>query len=94
MESEITTVLATVSFEKTPLLEISAKAEAIQALGWEEYDRLPQRWIVKYEKVVALSDTPADGELADVMGSYWVDPDLLHTDDLITYEETEQRAGP
>ena len=56
--SEITNALAMVSFEETPLLEISVKAAAIEALGWSAYDRLPHRWIVKYEKVVSHADSP------------------------------------
>ena len=63
-----------VSFEKTPLLEISVKAAAIEALGWSEYDRLPHRWIVKYEKAVAHADRPPADELKDTMDDYWVDP--------------------
>lgn len=89
MESEITTALATVSFEETPLLEISVKAAAIEALGWREYDRLPHRWIVKYEKVVAHADSPPANELASVMGDYWVDPSDISVADLVTTEETE-----
>ena len=89
MESEIETVLAAVSFEKTPLLEISVKAAAIEALGWREYSRLPQRWIVKYEKVVAQTDSPFADELANVMDDYWVDPSDIPAADLLTSEETE-----
>jgi hypothetical protein len=87
-ESEIATVLAAVSFERTPLLEISHKVAAIEALGWQEYDRLPHRWIVKYEKVVGRGDTPDGDELADVMGEYWVDPGTLRADYLLTYDES------
>ncbi len=89
MESEITTALALVSFEETPLLEISVKAAAIEALGWREYDRLPHRWIVKYEKVVAQADSPPADELESVMGGYWVDPSDIPVADLVTTEETE-----
>ena len=89
MESEIETALAAVSFEKTPLLEISVKAAAIEALGWREYDRLPHRWIVKYEKVVAQADSPPEDELANVMDDYWVDPSDIPAADLLTREETE-----
>ncbi len=89
MESEIETALAAVSFEKTPLLEISVKAAAIEALGWREYSRLPQRWVVKYEKVVAQADSPLADELASVMGDYWVDPSDIPAADLLTREETE-----
>ena len=89
MESEIETALAAVSFERTPLLEISVKAAAIEALGWREYDRLPHRWIVKYEKVVAQADRPPDDELANVMDDYWVDPSDIPPADLLTRGETE-----
>lgn len=89
MESEIETALAAVSFEKTPLLEVSVKAAAIEALGWHEYSRLPQRWIVKYEKVVAQADSPLADELASVMGDYWVDPSDIPAADLLTREEAE-----
>jgi hypothetical protein len=87
--SEITNALAAVSFEETPLLEISAKAAAIEALGWSEYARLPHRWIVKYEKVVAHADSPPADELRDVMGDYWVDPSDIPVADLVTTEEVE-----
>ena len=89
MRSEITNALAVVSFEKTPLLEISVKAAAIEALGWSEYARLPHRWIVKYEKVVAHADTPPGNELEDLMGDYWVDPSDIPVADLVTTEEVE-----
>ena len=89
MQSEITTSLSAVSFEETPLLEISVKAAAIEALGWREYDRLPHRWIVKYEKVVAHADSPPPDELENVMGEYWVDPSDISVADLVTTEETE-----
>ena len=87
MGSEITNALAVVSFEETPLLEISVKAAAVEALGWSEYARLPQRWIVKYEKVVAHADSPPADELKNVMGDYWVDPADIPVEDLVTTEE-------
>jgi hypothetical protein len=87
--SEITNALALVSFEETPLLEISVKAAAIEALGWSEYARLPHRWIVKYEKAVAHADRPPADELKDVMGNYWVDPSDIPVTDLVTTEEAE-----
>ncbi len=74
---------------ETPLLEISVKAAAIEALGWNEYDRLPHRWIVKYEKAVAHADRPPVDELQDVMGDYWVDPSDMPVADLVTTEEVE-----
>ena len=89
MASEITNALAMVSFEETPLLEISVKAAAIEALGWSEYDRLPHRWIVKYEKVVAHADSPPAEELKNVMGDYWVDPSDIPVADLATTAEAE-----
>jgi len=87
--SEVTNALAVVSFEETPLLEISVKAAAIEALGWSEYDRLPHRWIVKYEKAVAHADRPPTDELKGVMGDYWVDPSDIPVADLATTEEVE-----
>ena len=78
-----------VSFEETPLLEISVKAAAIEALGWSEYDRLPHRWIVKYEKVVAHADSPPAEELKNVMGDYCVDPSDIPVADLVTTKEAE-----
>jgi hypothetical protein len=83
-ESDISTALAVVSFEKTPLFEISVKAAAIEALGWREYDRLHQGWIVKFEKVGARADSPSRDELPGVMGDYWVDPSDIPVDDLLT----------
>ena len=87
MESEVASAFAAVSFEKTPLLEISVKAAAIDALGWREYDRLPRRWIVKYEKVGAQVDAPRVDELEEVMGDYWVAPSDIAVDDLLTEGE-------
>ncbi len=88
MESELTNLLTPVSFEKTPLVEISAKAAAIEALGWREYDRLPHRWIVKYEKVVAQGGShTGDGELEMLMGDYWVDSAEIPAHDLMTDAE-------
>jgi hypothetical protein len=89
LPSEITNAFAVVSFEETPLLEISVKAAAIEALGWSEYDRLPHRWIVKYEKVVAHADSPPADELENVMGDYWVDPSDIPVADLATTEGAE-----
>lgn len=88
MESEVANLLTAVSFEKTPLIEVSVKAAAIDALGWHEYARLPHRWIVKYEKIVAQTDTPVGDELEMVMGDYWVDPSDLQVQDLLTEDET------
>jgi hypothetical protein len=88
-ESDISTELAVVSFENTPLLDISVKAAAIEALGWREYDRLHQRWIVKYEKVGARTNSHPHDELQGVMGDYWVDPSDISVDDLLTEGETD-----
>jgi len=88
----VTVVLGVASFERTPLLEISVKAAAIEALGWTEYARLPQRWIVKYEKVVAGFGTDSDtDELANVLGEFWVPPSEIPPEDLATAEEIETR---
>ncbi len=89
MESELENALAVVSFERTPLLEVSVKAAAIDALGWREYARLPQRWIVRYEKVVAQADAPRGDELEAVMGDYWVDPSDIPASDLLTNSEMD-----
>ena len=68
LESEIATVLAAVSFERTPLLRSASRWPRSRRSVQQEYDRLPHRWIVKYEKVVAARTRTDGDELADVMG--------------------------
>lgn len=66
-------VITAVSFAKTPLGEISKKAEQIRALGWKE-DRRGDPWAVTYRKWVPRG-VDAEAELRDVMGDYYLTPE-------------------
>jgi hypothetical protein len=68
-------VLVGVSFARTPLAEISAKANAIQELGWRE-DKRGDPWVVGYRKAIPAGHDP-EAEIRSVMGDYW-----LTTDDI------------
>jgi hypothetical protein len=50
-------VLVAVSFARTPLAEISAKANAIQELGWRE-DKRGDPWVVAYRKAFPEGQDP------------------------------------
>ena len=68
------TQFAAGSFAKTPVSEVSAKAQEISALGWEEReDGRGDPWAVAYRKDFP-EDEGADyeAELREVMGAYWV----------------------
>jgi hypothetical protein len=62
-----------VSFAKTPLAEISGKAEEIQALGWQE-DGRGDPWAVEYRKSVPRGED-AEAEIRTLMGDYYLTPD-------------------
>ena len=69
------TVLAGVSFVKTPLAEISGKATEISALGWKEVRRV-NPWEVSFSK--DFSDPSGwKAELHAVMGDSWVTSDKI-----------------
>ncbi len=71
------TVYAAVSFWKTPLVEISAKAGAIEALGWREYQR-GDPWTLMYGKDFDEDELDdAEAELRDVMGDLWLSSDEI-----------------
>jgi hypothetical protein len=66
------TQFASVSFAKTPLPEVSAKAAEIAALGWEEReDGRGDPWAAAYRRDFP-EDNGADyeAELRDVMGGF------------------------
>jgi hypothetical protein len=72
------TMFAAVSFAKTPVSEISAKASEIGALGWQERDDSRGPWAVKYRKDLPEQEGfDYEAELRDVMGDYWVTPDEI-----------------
>jgi hypothetical protein len=62
-----------VSFARTPVTEISAKANAIQELGWRE-DKRGDPWVVAYRKVISEGQDP-EAEIRAVMGDYWLTAD-------------------
>ena len=69
------TLIASVSFARTPLDEISTRSEEIRALGWEEATgRRGDPWVVSYRKDFPRHQGEAsDVELQTVMGDYWLD---------------------
>jgi hypothetical protein len=66
-------MLVGVSFARTPVAEISAKADAIQELGWRE-DKRGDPWVVAYRKVLPEGEDP-EAEIRAVMGDYWLTAD-------------------
>lgn len=66
-------MLVGVSFARTPVTEISAKANAIQELGWRE-DKRGDPWVVAYRKVISEGQDP-EAEIRAVMGDYWLTAD-------------------
>lgn len=69
------TLIAGVSFARTPLEEISAKVEQIKALGWREReDGRGDPWAASFVKDEARN---AEAELRGVMGDYWLDNDAI-----------------
>jgi hypothetical protein len=66
-------MLVGVSFARTPVAEISAKANAIQELGWRE-DKRGDPWVVAYRKVISEGQDP-EAEIRAVMSDYWLTAD-------------------
>jgi hypothetical protein len=62
-----------VSFARTPVAEISAKANVIQELGWRE-DKRGDPWVVAYRKAIPEGQDP-EAEIRAVMGDYWLTAD-------------------
>jgi hypothetical protein len=60
-------MLVGVSFARTPVAEISAKANAIQELGWRE-DKRGDPWVVAYRKVIPAGQDP-EAEIRAVMAT-------------------------
>jgi hypothetical protein len=65
--------LVRVSFARTPVAEISTKANTIQKLGWRE-DKRGDPWIVAYRKVIPEGQDP-EAEIRAVMSDYWLTAD-------------------
>lgn len=63
-----------VSFARTPVAEVSAKAAEIEALGWREIDRADP-WSISFRKDVPEEDADPTAEVRAVMGDYWLDAD-------------------
>ncbi len=66
-------MLVRVSFARTPVAEISAKADAIRELGWRE-DKRGDPWVVAYRKVIPVGEDP-EAEIRAVMSDYWLTAD-------------------
>jgi hypothetical protein len=73
----VTTILAAVSFQDTPLSLISEKADKIAAAGWTQYATVGEGWVAKFEKLVPEGSTSDDAEqeLREIMGEHWRDLD-------------------
>jgi len=72
------TLIAAVSFARTPLEEISAKVEQIKALGWREReDGRGDPWAASFTKDVPEGEPDPEAELRAVMGEYWLDADAI-----------------
>jgi hypothetical protein len=80
-------MLVGVSFARTPVGEISAKANAIQELGWRE-DKRGDPWVVAYRKVIPEGQN-ADAEIRAVMGGYWLTADDIR--DLLASADSVDR---
>jgi len=72
-----TTLLAGVSFARTPLTEISAKDAEIRAAGWEPTGTRGDPWAATYRKQVPEDDPDPERELRLIMGDYWLDPEAI-----------------
>jgi hypothetical protein len=73
-----TTTHVGVSFARTPLADISAKVEAIKALGWREgEDGRGDPWAATFVKDMPDDDNDPAAELRAVMGDYWLDADAI-----------------
>lgn len=73
------TLIAAVSFARTPLQELSAKVEQIKALGWREReDGRGDPWAASFAKDVSEDEARnGEAELRAVMGDYWLDADAI-----------------
>ena len=74
----VTTWYAGVSFARTPLEEVSAKVEAIKALGWHE-ERRGDPWVGTFSKAMPEDETDPEAELRAAMGDHWLDADAIQT---------------
>jgi hypothetical protein len=73
----VVSISAAVSFARTPLHEISGRAQKIAALGWRE-DSRGDPWVVSFVKDFPENQAgDAEAELRAVMGGYWVDVDAI-----------------
>ncbi len=72
------TILAAVSFEKTPIEEISETYERILDSGWACSERLSDRWSAEFEKSFPFGTrvSVAEGELRSILGDHWADPPI------------------
>jgi hypothetical protein len=68
------THFAVVSFERTPPVEIGAKAVALEARGWTWLKNRPMRWIARMRKDFPeeISETQAENGIREVMGRYYL----------------------
>ena len=67
-----------VSFARTPLAEITAKAHELEALGWTQVeDGRGDPWAASFRKDVPEDEPDKSAEIRRVMGDYWVDADAI-----------------
>jgi hypothetical protein len=65
-----------VSFARTPVAEVSAKAAELESLGWREVGR-GDPWAVSYNKDVPEEDADPYADVRAVMGDYWMTADEM-----------------
>jgi hypothetical protein len=71
-------VSVAVSFARTPLAEVSAKAAELEALGWHEVeDGRGDPWAATFRKNVPEQDNDPAAEVRAVMADAWVDADEM-----------------
>jgi hypothetical protein len=72
-------VIAAVSFARTPLSEIGQRVAELQGLGWrQDDDRRGDPWAAVFVKDFPEEESgEATAELRRVMGDYWLEPEEM-----------------
>jgi hypothetical protein len=74
-------MVASVSFARTPLAEISAKVAELAAHGWrEDPDGRGDPWAASFVKQFSEEQSAdAERELREAMGDYWLDANAIRS---------------
>jgi hypothetical protein len=80
-----------VSFERTPPVEIGARAAALEARGWIWLENRPVNWIARVVKDFSddTSSLQAENDIKEVMGQYY-----LPLSELAAAGSTHPRLNP